>query len=673
MTTVTTLRWGILGPGNIAKKFASSFSEVKHGRLVAVGSRTLDKAQAFAKEFKIERAHGSYEALLADPDVDAVYIANPHPHHPQWVIAACEAGKHVLCEKPIALNSWQTEAMIQAARENDVFLMEAFMYRCHPQTARVVELIQSGAIGAVRAIRASFGFCAGFNPTSRLFSNALGGGGIMDVGCYPVSFARLIAGAATGSAVAEPTKVVGSGHLGESNVDEYASAVLHFPGDIIAEVSTGVRLNRENDALIIGTEGTIHLNHPWQHCPNADAKIVMKINGKDAVIEATGDKGNAYAFEIDRVAMECANRQASFPAMSWDDSLGQMRTLDKWRQAVGLTFEGELPASAPARGGKLSKQASAKMTYAQVPGLNKKVSRLVLGCDNQNDYRHGAAVWDDFYQRGGTAFDTGFIYGGGSMEKNLGQWMEIRGIRDEMSVIVKGGHTPMCYPEAISQQLNTSLERLRTSYADIYMMHRDNLEVPVSEFIDSLNDHVKAGRIKVFGGSNWSIERVAEANAYAAKKGLQGFQVLSNNFSLARMVDPVWRGCVSASDKASRDFLAKNNIALMPWSSQARGFFLRADPAFTSDEELTRCWYADDNFKRLERARVLAKEKGVLPIQIALAYVLNQPFPTFPLIGPRQISETHSSMQGLSIALTTQELAFLNLEADSAKSAKSAG
>jgi aryl-alcohol dehydrogenase-like predicted oxidoreductase len=146
--------------------------------------------------------------------------------------------------------------------------------------------------------------------------------------------------------------------------------------------------------------------------------------------------------------------------------------------------------------------------------------------------------------------------------------------------------------------------------------------------------------------------------------------VLSNNFSLARMVDPVWRGCVAASDAESRAFLAKHDIALMPWSSQARGFFLRADRAFTDDQELTRCWYSDDNFQRLERARELAKAKGVLPIQIALAYVLNQPFATFPLIGPRQISETASSLQGLDIALTPQEVAYLNLEADKAAAAR---
>ncbi len=663
--TITTLRWGILGPGSIAKKFAQAMPATKHAKLVAVGSRSLAKAEAFAKEFAVPRVHGSYEALLADPEVDAVYIATPHPFHPRWVIAACEAKKHVLCEKPIALNSFQTEAMIQAARENGVFLMEAFMYRCHPQTARVVELVRSGAIGEVKVIRASFGFCAGENPDSRLFSNALGGGGILDVGCYPVSFARLIAGAALGTGVAEPVSVSGAGHLGATGVDAYASAVLKFPKDIIAEVATGIRLNRDNEALILGSEGSIHLNHPWQHFAKADACITIRRNGKDAEVEKVGDATNAYACEIDLVAQHAAAGQAPTPAMSWDDSLGQMRTLDQWRAAIGLTYEQEKPAQLSPVRGSLTRRARAHMPYGHIPGLKKPVSRLIFGCDNQHDYRHGAAVWDDWFERGGNAFDTAVIYGGGKHESNLGQWIEQRGIRDQVVVTVKGAHTPDCNPQKLTEQLLISLERQRSPCADIYMMHRDNLDVPVGEFIDVLNEHVRAGRITVFGGSNWSIKRVAEANAYAKAKGVQGFNVLSNNFSLARMVDPVWRGCVSASDAESRAFLAANDIALLPWSSQARGFFLRADPKFTADEELTRCWYADDNFQRLERARILAKTKNVLPIQLALAYVLNQPFATFPLIGPRQISETASSLQGLDIALTPREVAYLNLEAPS--------
>jgi len=201
-------------------------------------------------------------------------------------------------------------------------------------------------------------------------------------------------------------------------------------------------------------------------------------------------------------------------------------------------------------------------------------------------------------------------------------------------------------------------------YVDIYMMHRDNPEIPVGEFIDCLNGEVRAGRMRAFGGSNWALERVEAANAYAEARGLQGFSAVSNNFSLARMVDPVWTGCIQASDPKSREWLTRRQLPLMPWSSQARGFFAgRADPKDLSDRELVRCWYSEDNFRRLARAEELARKRGVLPIQIALAYVLCQPFPTLALIGPRTLAETRTSLPALDIALSADELRWLNLEA----------
>jgi aryl-alcohol dehydrogenase-like predicted oxidoreductase len=209
-----------------------------------------------------------------------------------------------------------------------------------------------------------------------------------------------------------------------------------------------------------------------------------------------------------------------------------------------------------------------------------------------------------------------------------------------------------------------SLDRLKTDFADIYIMHRDNPEIPIGEFVDVLNEHVAAGRIKAFGGSNWSLQRVAAANEYASKNGKQGFSAVSNNFSLARMVDAIWGGCVGSADAESRAWFTKTQIPLFAWSSQSRGFFLpgKAAPEKKEDAELVRCWYADDNFRRLDRVNEMAKKRNVLPINIALAYVLNQPFPTFPLIGPRQLSETRTSFAALDIELSPQELGWLNLE-----------
>ena len=197
----------------------------------------------------------------------------------------------------------------------------------------------------------------------------------------------------------------------------------------------------------------------------------------------------------------------------------------------------------------------------------------------------------------------------------------------------------------------------------MYAMHRDNPEVPVGEFIDVMNVHVRAGRMKIFGGSNWTMERFIAANDYALRTGQQGMSFLSNNFSLARMIEPPWAGCMSASTPEFRSWLTQSQTPLLPWSSQARGFFLpHVTSEFTGDPEVARCWFADDNFERKRRATELAEKHSVEVINIALAYVLAQPFPTFPLIGPRNIAETRSSMRALDVELSPEDVRWLNLE-----------
>ena len=303
------------------------------------------------------------------------------------------------------------------------------------------------------------------------------------------------------------------------------------------------------------------------------------------------------------------------------------------------------------------------MCYGKIAGVDLPVSRLIIGCDNQQTMPDAAALFDDFFERGGNAFDTAHIYAGGRHERLLGRWIEQRNIRPQVAVTVKGAHTPFCTPEFLDRQLRESLERLRTDYADIYMMHRDNPAIPVGEFVELLNEHHRAGRIKAFGGSNWTLERLKEAEAYAVGKGLRKFSCLSNNFSLARMVSPVWDGCISATGPAFKKWMAESGISLLAWSSQARGFFTeRAHPDKREDEELVRCWYSEDNFQRRQRAVELAGKKGVRPINIALAYVLCQPFAAFALVGPRRISETVSTFDGLPVTLTPEEINWLNLE-----------
>ncbi len=662
------LAWGIIGAGRIAGTFARGVAGSSTGQLIAIGSRAQDSADRFGDEFNVPRRHGSYDALLADDAVAAVYVATPHPMHAEWAIKTAEAGKHVLCEKPLALNHAEAMAIVEAARANDVFLMEAFMYRCHPQTAKLVELIRAGAIGEVRVIQATFGFHAGFDPDGRLFSQELGGGGILDVGCYAVSMARLVAGAAAGEDFAEPAEVKGTAHIGEvSRVDEYAIASLRFPGGIIAQVATAVTVNPENVVRIFGSEGWMFIPNPWVPGRDGDAgNIVVHRNGEERpeeiVVEA--DRG-VYSLEADTVAANIENRQAQPPAMTWDDSLGNMRTLDLWRESIGLVYDSERPAAQVLTVSKrpLKVKEDSSMEYGPVGELEKPVSRLVMGVADPTSMPHTAVMFDDYFERGGNAFDTAYIYGGGACEKMLGQWVKNRDLRDKVVIIDKGAHSPFNQPEALARELLISLERLQMDYVDIYMAHRDNPDIPVGEWIDAFNEQLEAGRIRSFCGSNWSLDRIQAGNHYAAAKGLVGFAAVSNNFSLARMVNPVWGGCIAASDPESRAWLAKTQLPLLAWSSQARGFFTkRGDPDDHSDEELVHSWHSEDNFKRRERATELAQKRGVLPINIALAYVLCQPFPTFALIGPATLAETASSFRALAVELTPKEMRWLNLE-----------
>jgi len=305
------------------------------------------------------------------------------------------------------------------------------------------------------------------------------------------------------------------------------------------------------------------------------------------------------------------------------------------------------------------------MKYGRIDGVDKPVSRVALGTMLEGaefPAVQGGVLFDGFFEAGGTCFDTAYLYSGGLSEQVFGQWMQSRGVREDVVVLGKGAATPFCDPESLTSQLLVSLDRMQTDYVDLYMMHRDNLEIPVGEFVEVLNEHQAAGRMRAFGVSNWSLARVEEANEYAAAHGLTGFSALSNNFSLARLVEPIWPGSIATSDADSRAWFTRTQTPLFPWSSQARGFFAVGAPDNVADPELVRCWYSDDNFERLARVRALAGERGVLPITVALAYVLSQPFPTFPLIGPRSLHELETSLPALGLELSTDELEWLNLE-----------
>ncbi|MCC7230341.1 MAG: Gfo/Idh/MocA family oxidoreductase [Fimbriimonadaceae bacterium] len=324
------LRWGILATGSIAHQFASGLAIAENSELVSTGSRTLARAEEFAAKHG-GAAYGSYEEVLADANVDAVYIATPHAMHAEWTIKAALAGKAVLCEKPFTLNSIEAKRAIHAVREAGTFFMEAFMYRCAPQTRKLVELLREEAIGKVCAINSEFAFHAGHDWTNFRATNEGGGGGLMDVGSYCVSLSRLVAGC-------EPDRAEFVAHLGAKGYDEWGNGILHFPNDVTAAFGTGIHLNMKNDARIYGSDGWIHIESPWK--ASKGALMHLYRNGKEAESFDLGvNNDELYAREADAVAEFVG--QGECPYMSIDDTLGQMDTLDRLRKSAGLHFQGE--------------------------------------------------------------------------------------------------------------------------------------------------------------------------------------------------------------------------------------------------------------------------------------------------------------------------------------------
>lgn len=309
------------------------------------------------------------------------------------------------------------------------------------------------------------------------------------------------------------------------------------------------------------------------------------------------------------------------------------------------------------------------MDYIHIKGCPKPVSRLMKGTDyfTHDSYEKASANMDAFLAIGGNSVDSAHIYCGGQSEEVLGRYMEERGNRESIVLLTKGAHHDQnghrVTKEAIDHDLKISLERLRTDYIDLYALHRDDPSMPVEIIVDALHAHMEAGSVKAIGVSNWTWQRIEEANRYASANGLAGFTFSSPNLSLAKPNEPFWKGCVSA-DEETCSWHEIEQLPLLSWSSQARGFFTgRFTPEARDNADLVRVFYNEDNWERLARAKQLAEEKGVTAIQIALAYVLNQPFPTCALIGAQSAAELQSCDEGSRIKLTKEEMDWLDLTA----------
>ncbi|HEX5195271.1 MAG TPA: Gfo/Idh/MocA family oxidoreductase [Solirubrobacteraceae bacterium] len=309
---MATVNWGILSTANINDKWLAGAREAGGTAVVAVASRDGARAQRYASDRGIPRAHDGYEALLADPEVDAVYIPLPNSLHVAWTRRALDAGKHVLCEKPISRHPDEVAELFDRASERGLVLMEAFMYRHHPQTARVQELVAEGAVGTLRMIRAAFSFPIAREDDVRL-STALDGGALMDVGCYCVNAARMLAG--------EPEQVRAFETKGGDGVDVTFAGVMRFAGDVLAHFDSGLVLSDRSQLEIVGDRGALLLSDPW-HC--REPGIDWRRDGETRRIAI--EPADAYRLEVENLSAAIAG--TARPLLGRDDAVGQAAAIE---------------------------------------------------------------------------------------------------------------------------------------------------------------------------------------------------------------------------------------------------------------------------------------------------------------------------------------------------------
>lgn len=327
---VDKIRWGILGTGMIAHKFAEGLRVLPDAVLTAVGSRSQAAANRFGDAFDVPHRHATYQDLASDPEVDVIYVSSPHPMHKEDTLLCLEAGKAVLCEKPFTMNSQESEAVIRAARERGLFLMEAMWTRYLPAVVRARQLLAEGVIGEVRMVQADFGFRAEVDPKHRLLNPDLGGGALLDVGIYTVSLASMVFGQ-------QPAEINSQVYLGSTGVDELSGTIFRYPAGQIAVLSSSLQINTPHDAVIIGTKGSIRI-HPSFWCTDG---MTLTLDGQPEQVMNLPRVGNGYNYEAAEV-MAClrAGKRES-EVMPLDETLAIMQTLDRIRALWGLKYPTE--------------------------------------------------------------------------------------------------------------------------------------------------------------------------------------------------------------------------------------------------------------------------------------------------------------------------------------------
>jgi predicted dehydrogenase len=322
------INWGILGAGSIAGALVGGIREAG-GRVAAVGSRDAVRAETFAERFEIPDSYGSYEELLADSEIDAVYVATTNELHHRNTLDAIAAGKAVLCEKPFALNSHQAEEMAAAARSAGVFVMEAMWMRFIPATVALLDMVERGDLGEIRAVAADFCFRADAGPTHRLVDPALGGGALLDLGVYPISLAMLVLG--------EPVTISAQASIGASGVDEQVTASLAFPGGAVASIYASFLADSPTEAHVVGTEARAWVRSRFHNSEQLD--VVSP--GGSVRSYAYPKNGSGYRFEVSEVQRCLIADETESPMRTLEDSLTVMRVLDAIRAQVGVRYPGE--------------------------------------------------------------------------------------------------------------------------------------------------------------------------------------------------------------------------------------------------------------------------------------------------------------------------------------------
>jgi predicted dehydrogenase len=327
-----TLSWGILGTGFISQQIAKAIAESEGNQVLAIASRDLNRAESFAKEFNIPRAYGDQEALLNDKEIDVIYIGLPNFLHVSWVEKCVKENKHVLCEKPFTVNAAEAQKIIESLSQSSVFCMEALMYKCHPLTLRLKELVQNNYIGRIQAFESQF------SDEIFPFANNYCAGSILDLGCYPVSLILLLMTAQSGEMI-DPAVVGAVGKIDEkTNTDIYSSLQLEFPDQVVATVSCSNHFKLNSCFRILGEEGVIEIGNPWLLEKNATISVHFFDGREDEIIEVTTDY-SLYCHEIHSVA-ECIHSGCQQSELvDWKSSLQVMRVLDQWRSRIGLVFE----------------------------------------------------------------------------------------------------------------------------------------------------------------------------------------------------------------------------------------------------------------------------------------------------------------------------------------------